>query len=84
MRLHEELTACGCKMDEEAFRQIVAFGFDELFPGWTDEQLLKIPDEAKRFCSIVRQRCKAPKMADSVILGTVMNLRKRSRLKIAK
>jgi hypothetical protein len=84
MKLSEELKACGCNLSEDAFRQLCSMAYDEMYGAMPDEQLLVMPDEAKRFAGIIRQRSKAPKMADSIPLRTVSNLRKSSRLKVAK
>ena len=83
MRLDEELKAAKCKLDPEAFRQLVRMTYSEMYGEMPDEQLYYMPDEAKRFAGVIKQRARAPRLADSVPLRTLSNLRKRSSLRVA-
>lgn len=76
MRLRDELKACGCKMEEDAFRDLVADIFAEMYRDMTDEMLTRDPIEAMTFCGAVRYRAKCRVIPFPVILGTLQNLRK--------
>ena len=81
MRLEEELKAARCKIEPEAFRQLIRMAYAEMYGEMPDEQLYFMPDESKRFAGVIKQRARSPRLADSVILRTLSNLRKRSALK---
>jgi len=57
------------------FRQLVADTFREMFC-CTVETLLCEPRDAVRFCDAIIAKLEAPSLPDSVILGTLLNMRK--------
>jgi hypothetical protein len=70
MRLGRALRECGYMDDVDAFRDGVVECFQNLYPAWTDEQLLH-----KRFCRQVRERFQIA-CDDELVLRTLSNARK--------
>lgn len=77
LNLRKELQAVGSEMAPDQFQELVHAELVSHYPGWTDEELLCRPDEAKRFCNLVRVHCQAP-VCDYVICRTLTNRRKRA------
>ena len=81
INLKVELQTAGYVGDGcEWFRELVVDTFHGMFRAWTDEQLLCTPREALHYCNRVRMDSRLPDLPDSVILRTLTNLRKRSRI----
>lgn len=66
-------------LDIEDFRNLVIETHQQLFPAWTDEELLFHPDEAKQLCVAIRQKLLAKKIPDHFILRVLVNARKNPR-----
>jgi hypothetical protein len=79
VRLEDELKAVECALDVEAFRKTVIGLFTEMYPRWSDEDLLCLPREATRFCNMVRMRSGCD-VADRTILRSLQNSRKAGRM----
>lgn len=85
MKLKDELAAVNFKGTPDDFVEILADQFANMFQGWTDEQLYRIPREALRFCDNVRHRLGQRQIdilsvSDTVIIGALQNARKRSQI----
>jgi hypothetical protein len=76
LRLKAELKAVGWEGSAQDFRVIVAAVKDNLYPAFTDEELLYRSLEAHEFCNVVRKRSGLPELTDHVINKTLVNLRK--------
>jgi len=75
-KLQDELKECGCELEPEQFRELLEERKMTTSPAWTIDDLVCHPDEAKNFCNLIRQETNCPKMADDLILRTLMNVRR--------
>jgi hypothetical protein len=77
MNYAAELKACGCKMDLQAFKELVQDTFAEMYKGTiTDEDLTSEPFEAIEFCGAIRYRTRCRSMPHGLILRVLTNNRK--------
>jgi hypothetical protein len=74
--LKAELEHLGSVKSPNKFRELLADIFAEMFPSWTDEDLLFNPRQGLEFCDVIRRRTRLPKMDDDLILRTLVNCRK--------
>ena len=74
--LATELERLGCETSADGFRDMIQELKAVMYPCWTDEELMQHPDEAKRYCVVVRRQCKCKNLPDNLILRTLSNVRK--------
>ena len=74
--LKVELEAIGWTKTVEQFRELIADVFANMFPSWTDEDLLCNPREAIRFCRNMQHASALPDLSEALILRTLTNCRK--------
>lgn len=74
------LQDAGCRMDPDEFCRRISRLFTDMFPGKTIEHVLCEPGDAVSLCWIARRKLGAPAIPDRVILWTLLNLRKRSKM----
>lgn len=74
-RLQTVLRNAGYPGDRDQFRNQLADLFAENYRDWTDEKLLFHPDEAKRYCNLIRAKAGA-NLPDDVILAALCGIRK--------
>ena len=74
-KLEVELTNAGCSLDPKRFIELLEERHASMHPGWTVDDLVCHPDEAKAYCERVRSELGAP-VPDHVILRRLMNARK--------
>jgi|HubBroStandDraft_6_1064221.scaffolds.fasta_scaffold699931_1 hypothetical protein len=68
----------GVDMDREMFIDSMLEVFDEKYHGmWTVDDLVCRPDDAKEFCRDFKKKHGCPDFPDYLILGSIMNRRKR-------
>jgi hypothetical protein len=60
----------------EDFRTTLAEVKAELFPGWSDEQLIVTRDEAAEYCQAVKKKLGAPRLTRPFILTALIGVRK--------
>ncbi len=77
MKLSENLKACGFEGTPEEFRAILLDSLKSDFPTSTIDSLLRTPAVATRFCEFVREQFPNANLHDAIILGTLMNIRRR-------
>ncbi len=75
-KLETELDECGCDLTPAAFRDVLVDKKHATSPAWTIDELVCHPDEAKEYCNVIRAELNCPKMDDSLILRTLMNIRR--------
>ena len=75
-KLKDELNEHHCSMDPIAFRDLLEQKKAATFPGLSFDDLVCRPDEAKRFCELIRAEPFCDKLPDFLILRTLMNVRK--------
>lgn len=80
IQLKDELAACDCKLDADAYRETLANVFANMFPGWTDEEMLCDEFAPRRFVEAIRRKTKAPDLPHSLVLRSLLNIRKRGNL----
>ncbi len=73
--LSSQLRAYNYHGTAASFRDLLADMMFAHYPSWTDERLTRNPDEAKRFCNMVRESV-GLNLPDEFILGTLTNIRK--------
>lgn len=78
VKLCEELKALGCDWDADEFRALVRETHVVVHPAWTDEELLYHPYDAQRFAHIIRTRTGCQGLTDTLILRTLVNVRKQT------
>lgn len=85
MTLSEQLERLGYTLGQGEFKDVVQEVFAVLFPSWTDEELSKHWWEVRRYCVEVQRRTFGElkparrRLAHALIMGTLINLRKRRR-----
>lgn len=77
MNLQHELIQAGVIEDPESFRSLVLRLFLSWHSEWTVEDLLIRPSESAKFVGAIRKQLGGKKVASEVILGTLLNLRKK-------
>ena len=77
MKLSENLKACGFEGTPEGFRDILLGSLRSDFPTSTIDVVLRTPAVATRFCECVREQFPNANLHDALILGTLMNIRRR-------
>lgn len=77
MKLSENLKACGFEGTPEEFRTILLESLKSDFPTSTIDAVLRTPAVATRFCEFVREQYPNANLHDAIILGTLMNIRRR-------
>jgi hypothetical protein len=81
MRLSDELETHGCELDADEFRTLLMDVFHGMFRAWTVDQLVCMPDEAKRFCVTIRKNVRR-RLPDPLILGTLLDMRENGDIEI--
>jgi hypothetical protein len=81
--LQKKLDELGCDLDAQNMEKTIADVFASMYPGWTDERLVCDEIEPAKFVHTIRRKLKRneDKLPYSLVLSTLMNLRKRSCLK---
>lgn len=74
-KLEAELHDCGCSMDAKMFRDLIIERHATMHPAWTEDDLTCHPDDAKRFCTVIRGEA-GNNVSDYLILRTLLNTRK--------
>ena len=77
MKLSENLKACGFSGTPESFKAMLLESLKTDFPTSTIDSVLRTPAVATRFCEFVRERFPDANLHDSIVLGTLMNIRRR-------
>ena len=77
MKLSENLRACGFEGTPENFRSMLLESLRSDFPTSTIDIVLRKPAVATRFCECVREQIPNANLHDALILGTLMNVRRR-------
>jgi hypothetical protein len=77
MKLSENLKACGFESTPESFKAMLLESLCTDFPTSTIDAVLRTPAVATRFCECVRERFPNANLHDAIVLGTLMNIRKR-------
>ena len=77
MKLSENLKACGFEGTPEVFKAMLLELLRTDFPTSTIDAVLRTPAVATRFCEFVRERFPSANLHDSIVLGTLMNIRRR-------
>ena len=75
-KLETELEEFGCNLDPNTFRELLEDRKVATSPSWTIDDLVCHPQEAKEFCDLIRSESSSPKLPDSLILRTLMNVRR--------
>ncbi|HVS36168.1 MAG TPA: helix-turn-helix transcriptional regulator [Gemmataceae bacterium] len=75
-KLKDELKQHGCPMDADGFRKLLEEKKEATFPAYSFDDLVCRPDDAKRFCELIRAEPSCDKLPDFLILRTLMNVRK--------
>lgn len=76
MRLVSELRASKCKDSPEKFKERLIDRLMVSFEGQTIDDLVTVPDEAMRFCELIRQEIGGADLCDAAILKALMNIRR--------
>lgn len=80
MNLEKELHDVGCDIPPDVFRDTVQETRSDLYPSWSDEELMRHPEtHVPEYLWEVRRRCACRNIPDYVILGTLQNCRKKNR-----
>ena len=77
MKLSENLKACGYEGTPEGFKAMLLESLSTDFPTSTIDAVLRTPAVATRFCEFVRGRFPSANLHDAIVLGTLMNIRRR-------
>ena len=77
MKLSENLRACGFEGTPENFRSMLLESLRSDFPTTTIDAVLRTPAVATRFCECIREQFPNANLHDALILGTLMNVRRR-------
>ena len=77
MKLSENLKACGFDGTPEDFRGILLESLRSDFPTSTIDIVLRTPAAATRFCECIRAQFPDANLHDGLILGALMNIRRR-------
>jgi len=77
MHTSTELKLAGISESAVQFRNRLIARLQGSFPGFTIEQLLCTPELADQFVDLIRQEVHCPSLNGAVILGTLVNIRKR-------
>ena len=75
-KLEDELEDCGCTIEQTEFREMLEEQKAITSPSWTIDELVCHPDEAKMFCKHIRTQAECGGLPDSLILRTLMNVRR--------
>lgn len=79
MKLADEIAAAGYKGTLDQFKNHILRLKEDLFPKWTDEDLLRSPREALRYCNAVRYDIRCDGLSDDLITGALLGIRKNGR-----
>ena len=77
MRLADELRACEIQDSPEKFRERLIENLMDQFPEVTIDDLVCAPTDALEFCNTIREGYGSEYLSDTVILKSLMNIRKR-------
>ena len=77
MKLSENLKACGFDGSTEAFKSLLLETLRANFPATTIDSVLSTPAVATRFCEIIRESNPDANLHDSIVLGTLLTIRRR-------
>jgi hypothetical protein len=80
VRLEKELEGRGLSVSPETLEATIIETFQKDYPGWTDENLLCRPAKASQFAAKIRLLVDEPGFPTNVVLQTLINLRKRSKV----
>ena len=72
----DELKDCDCAMDPGMFRDPLQERKQATSPTWSVDELVRHPDDAKRYCDDIRPATGCGKLPDDMILRTLMNIRR--------
>jgi hypothetical protein len=75
-KLRDELNEYGCATDPIAFRKMLEDKKNATTPDFSFDDLVCRPDDAKKFCDLVRAEQSCDRLPDFLILRTLMNVRK--------
>lgn len=75
-KLKDELNEHGCSMDPIAFRTLLEETKASSSPDLSFDDLVCRPDDAKKYCDLIRSQPSCDKLPDFLILRTLMNVRK--------
>jgi hypothetical protein len=77
MKLSENLKACGFEETPEVFKAMLLESLRTDFPTSTIDVVLRTPAVATKFCEFVREQFPTSNLHDAIVLGTLMNIRRR-------
>jgi transcriptional regulator with XRE-family HTH domain len=75
-KLETELEEAGCKLTPEGFRELLEDRKATTSPAWTIDELVCNPKDAMGFCDVIRTETGCQNLSDSLILRTLMNVRR--------
>lgn len=84
INLQKALLDHGCEMRRDDFEDMLQELHADMFPSWTDEELLYNPSQAILYINKVREKSKCFHLPDSLVLKALNNMRKRGRGKRVK
>jgi hypothetical protein len=76
MRLVTELRVCGCQDSPQKFKERLIDRLVNSFPNRTIDDLVTVPDDARRFCDLIREEMDGSGLSDAAILKALMNIRR--------
>ncbi len=77
MKLSENLKACGFTRSTEDFKGLLLETLRTNFPTATIDFVLSTPAVATKYCETIRESYPEANLHDAIVLGTLMNIRKR-------
>ena len=77
-RLSSELKNAGYEGTADEFRDLLVEAKFNLYPSWTDEEMIYHHPEAQAYCNYVRAKAKIDRLEDPFIFRTLVNTRKRA------
>jgi len=77
MKLSENLKACGFESSTEKFKSLLLETLRTNFPTATIDSVLSTPAVATKYCETIRETYPDANLHDAIVLGTLMNIRRR-------
>lgn len=74
--LADDLHEAGCKMDQQRFKELLEERKATTSPTWTIDDLVCHPEDAKKFCELIRTETGCIGLSDYLILRALLNVRK--------
>ena len=74
--LRKELRNFGWNGDPDNFKRAIYDARMEYYSYWSEDELLVNPKEGQILCKVVRDKCNTNCISDSLILRTMLNMRK--------